>query len=86
MQTTIQTEDSLGKIADYIVNAKLETPALFFLEAHKPLSTVAHTAALALQPIAAPFFGVERVKTLQKVFEDRANIEKLMLMIEERSK
>lgn len=84
-QTNTQIDDSLKKIADYVIKAKLEVPALFFLETHKPLCTIAHTATLALQPIAAPFFGIERVQTIQKLFENRQNIEKLMQLIEARS-
>ena len=82
-----QTENSdldntLDSIARRVVAAKLETPAVFFLELHKPLKGVAHTLGLFLEPMAAPFFGIERVEKYRVIFEKEENIEKLISLIE----
>ena len=73
----------LEKCAKRIVELRLETPALFFLEAHKPLTTLFHTGTLMLAPIASPLFGAERIHSLQTFLAERKNVERLIELIEE---
>ena len=72
----------LKKVANAISRMKLEMPAVFFLEAHKPLTTLCHTASLFLQPIATPLFGAERVNGLVEILADKNSIDKLIELIE----
>ena len=72
----------LNKIASRIVELRLESPALFFLEAQLPLNTIFYTSTLFLSPIVGPLFGIERVHKMQVILSDRSNIMKLMKLIE----
>ena len=70
------------RIAQKLRNARLEVPALFFLEAHLPFVTFAHTLGLLLEPMALPLFGAERIAVLRTLLSDRANVELLIRKLE----
>ena len=77
-----KADDSIEKIAKKIVSLGLETPALFFLELHKPLYGVFYNLGLVAAPIATPLFGAERVHSLQDLLSDQKNVEALIKKIE----
>ena len=72
----------IDEIARKLVELRFDAAAIFFLEAHLPFSTIFHTAGLLFEPIALPFFGVERIRTFQSIFCDRKKIEQLMRRME----
>ncbi len=62
----------------------LESPVIFFLEMHKPLTYIASQSLLLGSGFLAPLFGPENVQKYAKLLEDRANVERLIRGIEER--
>lgn len=75
----------IDAIARRIVGRRLETPAVLFLDMHKPLSFVASQAMLVGLPFLSIFFGAQPVADISKLFADPANVEALISRIEEMS-
>jgi len=81
---TEEERDSLiDSIASVIVKRRLETPAILFLEANKPLSFVASQSVLVAMPFLAPLIGAQRTADFSKLLRDRANVDMLISRIEE---
>jgi hypothetical protein len=76
----------LDRVATQVVRRGLVTPAVFFLELHRPLSFLAGQATHALQPFLAPLFGYETVQRLARLLEDPANVDRLLDRIEQLEK
>ena len=74
---------SIDRLAGKIVELRLETPALLFLEMHLPVLGLAHASTLFAQPLLSPFFGVERVENLSRIFSERRSVETLLERIRE---
>jgi len=70
-------------IAGRIVARKLECPAVFFLEMHKPLSFIASQGILVSLPLIGPLIGAERMVAFGKLLQKRENIDTLISRIEE---
>jgi hypothetical protein len=81
--TEAETEELIDKAAKEIEKRKLNTPAILFLEMHKPLGYVASQAAIALSPFIVPFFGFDFLNDYSRLFAKRDNIEKLIVRLEE---
>jgi hypothetical protein len=77
-------QSQLEPIADRIYRAGLSVPAIFFLELHKPLTTLIHTSAAIGAPLAEPFFGQQRYRSIMQFFESRESAEQLIQMLEQR--
>jgi hypothetical protein len=73
----------IEKVAIGIVRRGMETPAILFLEMHKPVSFLASQSLVVISPFTAPFIGMENVQIASKLMEDRENIERLIRRIEE---
>ena len=56
----------------------LATPAIFFLEANKPLSFIGSQALLLLQPMTDLFMAPELMTDLAALFADRDRLETLI--------
>jgi hypothetical protein len=80
-----QLEANLQDLAERICRRGLSVPAVFFLELYKPM--VALWRAMAV--VGAPFLfflgGKGLNDSLLRVLESRENIERLIVLIEERS-
>lgn len=74
---------ALKAIATQVVARRLETPAVMFLEMHKPLSFVASQAVVVAVPMLGPLIGAQRMADLSKLLQDRDNIDALIELIEE---
>jgi hypothetical protein len=74
----------LEPIADRIYRAGLSIPAIFFLELHKPLTTIIRTSVSIGAPLAEPFFGQQRYKSIMQFFESRESAEQLIQLLEQR--
>jgi len=70
-------------LAAKIVGRGLETPAVLFLEMHKPLSYVASQAMLVALPFLGPVFGAQNAADVSKILKDRENLDLLIARIEE---
>ena len=73
---------TIEHFARRIVDLGLQTPAIIFLELHKPITTIFYQSSIFFQPIIAPFFGTERYSNLQSIISNRDNIDKLIKLIE----
>ena len=73
----------IDKVAKSVVARKMETPAILFLEMHKPLSFIASQGLVVASPFLAPIVGLDNVQLTVKILEDRENLERLMRRIEE---
>ena len=77
-----RVEQALQSAAKRVVDLGFEAPVCFFLQAHLPFTTIAHTVGLLFQPIATPLFGTERVELMQLILSERKNVERLEELIE----
>jgi hypothetical protein len=74
----------VARAASEIKKRRLETPAILFLEMHKPLANVAGHAAIAFSPFIMPFLGFKTVDEYSQFFSERANVELLIQALEDR--
>src|SRR5437763_17130266 len=81
--TTEERDRVINRIADGIVRRRMETPAILFLEMHRPLSFIASQSLVATSPFIAPFIGIENVQIASQLLADRNNVELLLSRIEE---
>lgn len=73
----------IEKIAQEVVKRGMDTPAVLFLEMHKPVSFFASQTLVAMSPFTAPFVGMGNVQVASKLMEKRENVELLIRRIEE---
>lgn len=74
-----QSELEPEKAASWLISRDLESFAIFFIEAHLPLTSILSTICLVGTPMMMPFVGLSKISEFQGLLEDR---EKLMLLIE----
>ncbi len=80
---TLEEEETLlRKAAKEIRGRKMETPAIWFLEMHKPLSYVAANSSIALSPFLVPLLGYDFVHNYSRLFSKRENVERLIQKLE----
>ncbi len=73
----------IDKIADYVVQRRLETPTILFLEMHKPVTFFASQGLVVFSPFMAPFVGFGNVQTASRLLGTRENVELLIKRIED---
>jgi len=89
MQTLWDTEltpeerDALvEKLAFEVKKRRMEAPAIFFLESHKPMAPFAGHAMVAFAPFLVPFVGMEAVNDYSRLLLKRENVELVIQAIE----
>jgi hypothetical protein len=80
-----ETKQVIEEIAGLVVKRGLITPAIMFLEMHKPLSFVAGQGLIVAMPFLAPFLGADKVGRYSRFLNTRENIERLIQRIEDMS-
>ena len=83
--TDEQRDAMIDSMADMIIGKRLETPAVLFLDMHKPLSWITGQSLLVGAPLLGLAFGVQPVVDFSKLLMERGNIDKLIGRIEEKS-
>lgn len=83
--TNEQKNEVIDSLAKKIAGRRLETPAVLFLDMHKPLSFIASQSLLMAMPFLAPVFGGQSIADLSKLLAERDNVEALIKRIEEMS-
>lgn len=73
----------LERAAREVVKRKLEVPAVFMLEMHRPLSFLGSQALIVGTPLLGALVGADNVLKLSKILEDPRNVERLANRIEE---
>ena len=71
------------KMASWLVKRGLETPAVIFLEMHKPLAFLAGQGTMLAMPLIAPIAGTGRANELSDFLGSSDNIDLLIRRIEE---
>lgn len=77
-QAIDQDELLVLKLGERIVQRGLITPALIFLEMHRSLGSIFHSAILVTQPMLVLLFGPELVKTAIRLLGSNQSIERLI--------
>lgn len=72
----------IDKIAKRVVDMRMTVPAILFLESMKPLSFIGSQIMVFFQPIFRTFFSFREYDEIALIFEERANVERLILAIE----
>ena len=75
----------LERLAQRVVEMRLETPAILTLEGARPLSLLAGQAMLFFEPFAQALFRYADYRRLAALIERRDALEMLTRMIEERA-
>ena len=76
-------DELLLKIANIVIQKKMETPIILFLESVRPLNNIGSQAMHFLKPAAASIFNAAVWDELAILLEDRENIDRLLEMIED---
>ncbi len=74
--------EALKRLADTICKRGLATPAIFTLEAGKPLSFIGSQAMLFFEPFISAFGKVDDYRLAAEGLEDRENVEWLIQQLE----
>jgi hypothetical protein len=72
----------IDRLAQQISRWGLTAPAILFLEANKPLSMIASQALLFFQPLLGFLLDDEVISGYAQLFEDQANVERLLHLLE----
>ena len=80
--TEEQRDGLIEKLAQRVVRYELCTPALLFLEMHRPFAYLAGQSLLLGSGFLAPLFGPQNVQQIAKLFEKRDNIDRLLERVE----
>ena len=78
-----ERDEVIEKWAQKVAARGLETPAILFLEMHKPLSFFASQGLIITMPFLSAFVGPEVIAKYSRLLEDRQNVERLIQRIEE---
>lgn len=80
------TEDQkvlIDKVAKKIVDRGMSVPAILFLESVKPLSFLGSQLLVFLNPMIQAVLNLKEYDELTKMLEERENVERLIVRIEE---
>jgi hypothetical protein len=86
--TAAEREELLDAIATRVHKWRLETPAIFALETHRPLAFVASQGMIGLTPLAGPlmnlFLGLdpERLQRLSRLLAEPDGVDALIARLE----
>lgn len=73
----------IERAAREVVRRRMEVPAVFMLEMHRPLSFLGSQALIVATPFLGALAGTDNVLKLSKLLEDSRNVERLVDRIEE---
>lgn len=81
--TPDQVDQMIERIATRVHKYRMETPAIFALEMHKPLANVGASFAVTVSPILIPFLGFEAFDDYTRLLSKRENWDRLIHALEE---
>jgi hypothetical protein len=73
----------LDRLAKRVVELRMAPAAIFFLETSKPVSFIASQGMIVLEPAVQSVFQFAEYARVQRMMEDRDNIERLIRRIED---
>jgi len=74
----------IERLAQKISSCGLTAPAILFLEVNKPFSFIGSQAMLFFQPLLGFLLGDEVIGRYAQLFEEQANVERLLHLLERR--
>jgi hypothetical protein len=77
-----ERDQLLHRVADEVVRRGLESPAVLFLEAHRPLQFLTSQALVVFSPLLAVVFRPEILEKTVVLMQDRQNLDRLIHRIE----
>ncbi|HHN46188.1 MAG TPA: hypothetical protein ENN09_01990 [Planctomycetes bacterium] len=75
-------KDTAEALARWIKRARLQTPFIFLLEAHRPIIRLLGHGLNIFEPVAAGFLGVERIERLRCLFFDPDAVERVAALLQ----
>lgn len=78
-----QKTELVEKVAQEVHKRRLETPAILFLEMHKPLAGLASQSLVVFSPFLCPFVGFQNIDDFSQLAGDRAAVETLIQRLEQ---
>ncbi len=78
-----QKQQLIDQLAEQVVKRGLASPAVLFLELHRPFAFVSSQLGIVASPFLAPFFGFEKVDVYTQLLSERENWTRLVERIEE---
>jgi len=82
-QNTTHQEQLIDSLACRLDDWRLTTPAIAFLETHKPLSFIASQTLLVFQPLLTLFLGDVSLEDYVMLLEDKSNVDRIIFRLEE---
>ena len=79
-----EIEELLVKIAGEIHKRRLSAAAIVFLESSKPLTFIGNQFMVFANPIVKLFYSGQIFDKLERLLEDRKNVERLIRLLEEK--
>jgi len=83
-ELTDRQRELLNRLADKVVQLRMATPAILFLESVRPLNYVGSQVMVFFAPLVRGFFGLPEWDELRLVLERRESIGYFLDLIEER--
>lgn len=80
-----EDEALLGRLADRVVELRLETPAILTLETAKPMTFLASQTMVFFEPIVQALFRFSDYERFARLLERRDTMESLTRLIEARA-
>lgn len=80
--TNEEIDELISRIVTRVRRYRMETPAIFALEMHKPLAHVGATMALTASPMLIPFLGFDAFDDYSQLLSKRENWERLITELE----
>jgi hypothetical protein len=81
--TQDQKTELVEKLAQAVHKRGMETPAILFLEMHKPVAGLASQAMVVFSPFLIPFVGLQNLDDYSRLTGDRQAIEQLIRRLED---
>jgi hypothetical protein len=72
----------INRCARLVAERGLTTPAILFLEMHRPLGFLAGQSLILASGFLAPLFGPQRVQQLSRLLQSRDSVDRLIARIE----
>lgn len=82
---TPEDQALLERLADRIVELRIETAAILTLETARPMAFIASQAMVFFEPIVQSLFRFSEYQHITRLLERRGTIESLTLLIESRA-
>jgi len=79
----LSEREIMDRFAARVVEWRMTAPAIFFLEAAKPLSFLGNQALVFFEPIVQSLFNFKSYDDVAAILEDRKNLEYLLTKLEE---